>query len=100
MEINIPNNLMYSIDRGVYDKKIATSNLSFMLSQHFDDTNADFLDSELFQQLHEECVLANIKKWCREISVIEILLGKNVALSSYAIDNETGKLMVRFKDEI
>ena len=98
--MNIPNNLMYSIDRGVYDQKIAISNLSFMLSQHFNDSNTDFLYSELFKQLHEECVLANIKKWCREISVIEILLGKNVALTSYAINNETGKLMVKFKDEV
>ena len=100
MTIDIPNNLMYSIDRGVYDKKIATSNLSFMLSQHFNDTNADFLDSELFNNLHQECVLATIKKWCREISVIEMLLGENPSITTYLIDNDTGKLKVKFKDEV
>lgn len=100
MTINIPNNLMYSIDRGAYDKKIATSNMAFILSLHLNDKNTDFLNSELFNNLHQECVLATIKKWCREISVIEILLGENFSIEAYSIDNETGKLTVKPKDEV
>lgn len=100
MTINVPDNLMYSVDRGIYDTKIATSNLAFILSMHLNDENANFLESDLFNQLHEECCLAHIKKWCREICVIEILLGKDAPIASYTIDTVLGKLMVKFKDEI
>lgn len=100
MIIEIPNNLMYSIDRGVYDKKIATSNMAFMLSLHLNDTTASFLNTELFEQLHEECVLANIKKWCRETAVLEMLLGDVSSIAAYSINTETGKMTVKFKDEI
>ena len=99
MIINVPDNLMYSIDRGIYDTKIATSNLAFILSMHLNDENANFLESDLFNQLHEECCLEHIKKWCREISVIEILLGNDTPIASYKIDTVLGKLMVKFKDE-
>jgi hypothetical protein len=46
MIVSIPDNLIYSIDRGNFDRKMAISNMVFILSQHSNDKTADFLENK------------------------------------------------------
>lgn len=94
MIVTIPDNLIYSIDRGNFDRKMAVSNVVFILSQHINDETADFLETEFFQQLHEECCIAHIAKWCRDVYVLKQLIGSEHSIKNYAIDTITGKAQV------
>ncbi len=98
IEVNIPDNLIYSIDRGNFEIKMTISNVVFILSQHINDETADFLETEFFQQLHEECCIAHITKWCRDTYVLKKLIGSEHSIQKYAIDNIAGKAKVILND--
>lgn len=92
MVFKVPQNLMYSIDRGNYDQRIAVSNMVFILSQHLNDETDNFLNTELFNRLHNELVIATIQRWCYEVTVAKDIVGKDV--KSYTFDSVKAELIV------
>lgn len=92
MEIKIPDNYIYYIDRGLYDQKMKMIQMSFMLSNHVNDETDDFLKSDLFKRLHTELVTATAKKWCNENVIIKRLVGETP--KKYILKDENTKILV------
>ena len=63
-ETTVPRQYRYIIDRGLYEISRAQSNLAFMLDKHLDDADStEFINSELFKRLLEQCIDARIEAW-------------------------------------
>lgn len=92
MVIEVPQNLMYSIDRGNYDQRIAVSNMVFILSHHLSDETDDFLNTELFKRLHNELLVSTIQRWCYEITVMKEIIGE--VIPNYTFDSIRAELIV------
>ena len=66
MKINISNDHIYCLDRVNYEQTMAISQMAFILMHHVEDTNDDFLISDIFKRLHQKLVTATVQKWCTE----------------------------------
>lgn len=53
LEIRVPDEYRYVLDRGVFEYIRSAQNLAFMLNKHLGDNNTDFLTSDLYKRLRE-----------------------------------------------
>ena len=92
MEIAIPKDLLYGLDRVWYDLQMVIHQMSFILMQHADDKTDDFLTSDLFQRMHKDLVMTTAQKWCSEVVIIKRILGE--VPKEYTINISQGKLII------
>jgi len=86
MQTEVPAEMKYVLDRGGFEYGRAIGNVSFMLSQHLDDTDDSFLDTALFVHIQERA---------EEAAMQNSLIGENVA--SVLTENRARKF--RFIDD-
>lgn len=89
----IPEDLSYYVDRGLYEQKMSTANMVFLLSQHSDDGNADFLNSELFEEMHEKLINKTASAWVIKNELVSTLTGEYS--KDYIINTSERILIVR-----
>ena len=58
-KIMIPSKFRYVLDRVFFEYKTAIDNLAFMLDKNSD--NPEFLNSETYKRLQEECIACKIQ---------------------------------------
>lgn len=95
MVFKLSEDSCYIIDRGLYEYKMAIDNMGFMLARHAEDENADFLNSTIFEKLHEKAILAAAGRWYRETGIIEQYVQEPVKFYSFDLTN--GMLTVEIK---
>ena len=95
MVYNLTDDVRYFVDRGMYEQKMAIENIIFVLSKHIDDNNADFLNSPLFERLHDKVVEKSIERWYRENEIIHQFT--NGAISYYSFDLAQGILNLEMR---
>lgn len=89
----IPEDLSYFVDRGLYEQKMSTTNMAFLLSQHSNDGNAEFLKSEFFEEMHEKLINNTASAWVIKNELVKTLTGEYA--SNYTIDTSERILTVR-----
>lgn len=95
MVFNLTDEACYLIDRGLYEQKMAFENMIFMLTKHAEDENADYLESEAFQKLHDKTIAKTATRWFRETEVIGQYTNEPVKF--YNFDLTSGILTVETK---
>ena len=97
MVFNLPKDLSYMLEKGMYEQQMAISNMSFMLSQHISDETDDFLLSKIYEELSEKLIMATIAQWCYETEVVKRFSDEEAV--KYSIDMTKKLLIVENKHE-
>lgn len=88
-ETVVPKEYKYAIDRGVYLLNRTHSNLAFMLGKHLDDEDPEeFVNSEIFDRLLEQCIDARIEAWTLFIGVYQTLGIKDIDRAQFRWERE------------
>jgi hypothetical protein len=75
MEVTIPQELIYNIDKVNYNQRMAIDQLVFMLTYHINDVSDDFLSTDIFQRLHLKLITSTAQRWCMENVVVKEVMG-------------------------
>lgn len=86
--IKVPSEYKYIIDRLIYDISTREHNLAFMIS--IKQNEPDFLDSELFNEMLDECISARINHWIVISGIMETLGIKGISFSVRGDGHNTG----------
>ena len=94
LEIRVPEEYRYVLDRGDFEYIRSTQNLAFMLDKHLGDDNADFLTNDLYKRLRERVNEAYVQKLSYTNAIAYKLLVEDRQLDfpkafSYANENRT-----------
>lgn len=73
---NVPEKYKHSLARARYEAGRTISNTAFMINMHINDDNADFLNSEIVKDLHDECIDALLNSMSVNLG-IKLLMGYN-----------------------
>lgn len=90
MIYDLTDTMCYFIDKGIYEKKMAIENMIFMLSKHLNDET--FLESNLFNKLHEKTIEKTAEQWCREMELVEMFVPESITY--YKFDLSKKQLIV------
>ena len=83
MVVQVPENMKYVLDRGNYEYSMAINNIAFLISQHIEDENADFLDTALFDKMQDKLLTKAIQRWMYNTGVLINLLGEDLPRNIY-----------------
>lgn len=94
VEILVPEQYRYVLDRGDFELIRSTQNLAFMISQHLADDNIDFLSSDLFNRLRKRAEETYMQRMEYVVSIAYKLLTEDRSMElpgtfSYANENRT-----------
>lgn len=92
MIFNLTEDLCYFVDKGIYEQRMAIENMVFILSKHADDIDEQFLNSTLFEKLHEKTIEKTAGRWHRENEVIKLYT--NDMIKNYNFDLAHSMLFV------
>ncbi len=73
-QIEVPPEYKYVVDRGTFEFSRAIGNVAFLLSQHVEDVDDSFLNSDIFKKRLNRAIEAKVQDYSYELGTIVNLI--------------------------